>query len=88
MAHVVAEPCFECKHTDCVTVCPVDCFHEGEQMLVIHPNKCIDCEACVEACPENAIFHEDLLPTAWQPFRDLNATLARQLPLITSQQPT
>lgn len=86
MAHVVAEPCCDCKHMDCVVVCPADCFHEGEQMLVIHPDQCIDCEACVEACPEAAIFHESNLPISWQPFRDLNATLARQLPQITPQQ--
>ena len=47
MAHVVAEPCFDCKYTDCVVVCPVDCFYEGAQMLYIHPDECIDCEACV-----------------------------------------
>ena len=47
MAHIVAEPCFDCKYTDCVVVCPVDCFYEGDQMLYIHPEECIDCEACV-----------------------------------------
>ena len=47
MTHVVAEPCFACKYTDCVVVCPVECFYEGEQMVYIHPDECIDCEACV-----------------------------------------
>ena len=47
MAHVVAQPCFDCKYTDCVLVCPVDCFHQGEKMLYIHPDECIDCLACV-----------------------------------------
>ncbi|TWU19485.1 4Fe-4S dicluster domain-containing protein [Allorhodopirellula heiligendammensis] len=80
MTHVVAEPCYECKHTDCVVVCPVECFHEGPKMLYIHPEQCIDCEACVPECPEEAIFHEDHLPADWVPFRDLNATMARQTP--------
>ena len=59
MTHIVAEPCFKCKYTDCVTVCPVECFYEGEDILVIHPDECIDCEACVPECPVEAIFHED-----------------------------
>ena len=78
MAHVVAEPCFDCKYTDCVVVCPVDCFHEGRRMLYIDPNECIDCEACVPECPAEAIYHEDNLPEEWLPFKDLNATMARQ----------
>ena len=57
MTHVVAKPCFACKYTDCVVVCPVECFYEGEQMLYIHPDECIDCEACVPECPVDAIFH-------------------------------
>ncbi len=83
MAHVVAEPCCDCKHTDCVVVCPVECFHEGPRMLYIHPDECIDCEACVPECPEEAIYHEDRLPADWAPFRDLNATMARQTPLVS-----
>jgi ferredoxin len=83
MAHVVAEPCFGCKSTDCVVVCPVGCFYEGRQMLYIHPDECIDCEACVPACPSRAIFHADHLPEEWVPFRDLNATMARQSVAIT-----
>jgi ferredoxin len=78
MAHVVAEPCLDCKHRDCVTVCPVDCFYEGDRMLYIHPDVCIDCTSCVAVCPVHAIYHEDHLPTALRPYRDLNATLARQ----------
>ena len=53
MAHIVAEPCFDCKFTDCVVVCPVDCFYEGENMLVIHPDECIDCGVCETECPVN-----------------------------------
>ena len=73
MAHIVAEPCFDCKYTDCVVVCPVDCFYEGAQMLYIHPEECIDCEACVPECPVEAIFHEDNLPDDWKDFTALNA---------------
>ncbi len=71
MAHIVAEPCFDCKYTDCVVVCPVDCFYEGAQMLYIHPDECIDCEACVPECPVEAIFHEDNLPDEWKEFTAL-----------------
>ncbi len=56
MTHVVCEPCFACKYTDCVVVCPVECFYEGEKMLYIHPDECIDCGACVPACPVAAIY--------------------------------
>ena len=59
MAHVVTEPCFGCKYTDCVVVCPTDCFHQGEQMLFIDPDPCIDCGACVSECPVEAIYLDD-----------------------------
>ena len=55
MAHVVAEPCINCKYTDCVAVCPVDCFHEGVNFLVIDPETCIDCGLCAPECPTSAI---------------------------------
>ncbi len=55
MTHVVCEPCFGCKYTDCVVVRPVECFYEGEKILYIHPDECIDCEACVPECPVEAI---------------------------------
>src|SRR5437588_10745 len=64
MTHVVVQPCFGCKYTDCVVVCPVECFYEGDQMLYIHPDECIDCEACVPECPVEAIVHQDKLPEA------------------------
>ena len=85
MTHVVAEPCFGCKYTDCVVVCPVECFYEGEQILYIHPDECIDCEACVPECPVEAIFLEDNLPEEWRPFTELNAEMALQCPVITEQ---
>jgi ferredoxin len=82
MAHVVAEPCFDCYYTDCVVVCPVDCFYEGAQMLYIHPEECIDCEACVPECPVEAIFHEDNLPDEWKEFTALNREESLKLPVI------
>jgi ferredoxin len=85
MTHVVAEPCFACKYTDCVVVCPVECFYEGDQMVYIHPDECIDCEACVPECPVEAIFHEDNLPAEWKDFTELNAEMAPQLPVITEK---
>jgi ferredoxin len=54
MTYVVTEACIKCKYTDCVEVCPVDCFYEGENMLVIHPDECIDCGVCEPECPADA----------------------------------
>ena len=62
MAFIVTESCIKCKHTDCVEVCPVDCFYEGPNFLVIHPDECIDCALCEPECPVDAIFSEDELP--------------------------
>ena len=69
MAYIVAEPCINCKFTDCVAVCPVDCFYEGENFLVISPDECIDCGACEPECPVSAIFEEDDLPDWLQGLR-------------------
>ena len=66
MAYVVTENCIKCKYTDCVDVCPVDCFREGPNMLVIDPDECIDCTLCVPECPAEAIFAEDDVPDAQQ----------------------
>jgi ferredoxin len=85
MAFVVTEPCVGCKHTDCVTVCPCDCFHEGEKMLYIDPENCIDCEACAAECPEAAIFHEAAVPEKWQHYIGLNAEGAKVCPGITEK---
>ena len=79
MAHIVAEPCFDCKYTDCVVVCPVDCFYEGAQMLYIHPDECIDCEACVPECPVEAIFAEANTPSQWSSYIQLNADKSAEL---------
>ena len=72
MAHVVAEPCVGCKYTDCVVVCPVECFYEGEKMLYIHPDECIDCGACEPECPVTAIFPEEDVPAAQQQYIQIN----------------
>jgi ferredoxin len=85
MTHVVAEPCFGCKYTDCVVVCPVECFYEGEKILYIHPEECIDCEACVPECPVEAIFHQDNVPEEWKDFTALNAEMAPTCPSITEK---
>lgn len=82
MAFVVAEPCSGCKYTDCVVVCPCECFREGEQMLYILPEDCIDCAACVPECPVEAIFYEDDLPEEWAAFKELNARMAALSPPI------
>ena len=76
MTFVVGENCINCKHTDCVEVCPVDCFYEGPNFLVIHPDECIDCALCEPECPVDAIFSEDELPEDQQVFLQLNAELA------------
>jgi len=85
MAHVVTAPCFGCKYTDCVVVCPTECFYEGEQMVYIHPDECIDCGACVPECPVEAIFQEDNVPAELREFIALNAELAPLSPQITEK---
>ena len=86
MTFVVGEACIKCKLTDCVEVCPVDCFYEGPNMLVIHPDECIDCALCVPECPVEAIYSEDELPENQQDFLELNQRLAESWPNITEQQ--
>lgn len=76
MTHVVSESCIRCKYTDCVDVCPVDCFREGPNMLVIDPDECIDCAVCIPECPVNAIYAEEDLPANQMAFIKLNAELA------------
>ena len=71
MAYIVADPCVKCKYTDCVEVCPVNCFYEGKNFLVIHPDECIDCGACEPVCPVKAIFAEDEVPEQSQHFVEL-----------------
>lgn len=83
MTFVITEQCIRCKYTDCVEVCPVDCFYEGPNFLVINPDECIDCALCEPECPVNAIYSEDDLPEKYHEFLELNKQLAEQWPNIT-----
>ena len=85
MAYIVTAPCFGCKYTDCVVVCPTQCFHEGDQMLYIDPQECVDCNACLAECPVEAIFFEDDVPEEWKDFVQLNAEMALKTPSITER---
>jgi len=85
MTFLVTEQCIKCKYTDCVEVCPVDCFYEGPNFLVIDPDECIDCALCEPECPVDAIISEDDMTTEQQPFLQLNAELANVWPNITTQ---
>jgi ferredoxin len=82
MAYVVTEACIKCKYTDCVDICPVDCFREGPNFLVIDPGECIDCTLCVPECPVEAIYAEDDVPENQRGFIALNAELAKSWPAI------
>lgn len=86
MTFVVGENCIRCKYTDCVEVCPVDCFYEGPNMLAIDPDECIDCALCEPECPADAIYADDELPPDQADFLALNATLAGKWRNITEQQ--
>ena len=85
MAHVVTEPCVNCRYTDCVGVCPVDCFHEEATMLVIDPNVCIDCGACIPECPVQAIYAEADVPAQWNSYIQINKDKAPTLPTLTEK---
>lgn len=85
MTFVITERCIKCKYTDCVEVCPVDCFYEGPNCLAIHPDECIDCALCEPECPVEAIFSEDELPEKYQKFLQLNADFSQKWPNITEK---
>lgn len=87
MPHVVAEPCINCRYTECASVCPVDCFYEGVNFLAINPDECIDCGACVPVCPAQAIFPDSSLPERWAGYRELNAQYSQLWPRITRTLP-
>lgn len=87
MTFVVTDACIQCKYTDCVDVCPVDCFMEGPNFLVIDPSGCIDCAVCVPECPVEAIYAEEDLPPGQEHFLGLNAEIAAagQWPVINQR---
>lgn len=82
MTFVVTSSCHGCRYTDCVAVCPVDCFHGDEHMLYIDPDACIDCGACLPVCPVEAIYDEGSLPDDEQRWLSVNAERSRALPVI------
>ncbi len=83
MTFVVTESCIRCRYSDCVEVCPVDCFREGPNFLVIDPDECIDCALCEPECPVDAIVAEDDLSDGQKGFLELNAKLSKEWPAIT-----
>lgn len=85
MSHIVCEPCVKCKFTDCVAVCPVECFHEGVNMLVIDPEVCIDCGLCPSECPVDAICSDRDIPNELEGFVEINAKYAQIWPIISAQ---
>lgn len=88
MTYLVTDNCVKCKHMDCIEVCPIDCFYEGENMLVINPDECIDCGVCVPECPVDAIVHEsELGPKNQEEWLNINRTYAQRWPNITGKKP-
>ena len=85
MTFVVVDNCIRCKYTDCVEVCPVDCFYEGPNFLVINPDECIDCALCEPECPAGAILSEDELSEDQKAFIEINDELSRVWPNITEK---
>ena len=74
MTYVITEPCIDVKDKSCIEECPVDCIYEGDRMLYIHPDECVDCGACEPVCPVEAIFYDDDVPAQWKDFTTANAT--------------
>lgn len=85
MTTVVTDNCNRCRFTDCVAVCPVECFHYDDEMLYIDPEVCIDCSACIPECPVQAIYEEGDLPDDQEKWIEINAEKVSDLPLITEQ---
>ena len=83
MTHIVTESCIKCRYTDCVDVCPVDCFRKGPNFLVIDPDECIDCAVCIPECPVEAIYAEEDVPEDQREFVEINAELSKVWPSIT-----
>lgn len=85
MTYVVTQHCVDCKYTDCVTVCPVDAFHEGPRTLYINPDTCVNCDACVPACPIEAIFSEETMPAKFQPYVEINRLGSTNYPVLNQK---
>lgn len=85
MTYVVTENCIKCKYTECVPVCPVDCFHEAPEFLVIDPVECIECALCIVVCPAEAIYSVSTLPEEQKCFIEINERLAQLYPVITKK---
>jgi ferredoxin len=85
MSYIVTQHCVDCKYTDCVAVCPVDAFHEGDRMLYINPDTCVNCDACVPACPVEAIFSEENNPAKFAHYLKINADGAAQFPVLNQK---
>ena len=85
MTHVVTEACIKCKYTDCVDVCPVDCFYEGPNFLVIDPDECIDCAVCIPECPVNAIYAQEDVPEDQRDFIQINVDFSKLWKVITKK---
>nr|CAH7764491.1 unnamed protein product [Callosobruchus chinensis] len=84
MTHFVTDKCIKCKYTDCVEVCPVDCFYEGKNMLVINPDECIDCGVCIPECPVDAIV-TDNEQKIFKSFYNINVEYSQKWPNITAK---
>lgn len=82
MTFVVTSGCKGCRYTDCVVVCPVDCFHGDAEMLYIDPDVCIDCGACIPECPVDAIYEQGTLPIEEEPWLGINAERSKLLPVV------
>ena len=83
MTYVITENCIKCKYTDCVEVCPVDCFHEGPNFLVINPEECIDCSLCEPECPINAIISDEDITDSNKHFLEINEKFSKKSPILT-----
>ena len=82
MTYIIAEPCIDIKDLSCVDVCPVDCIHPADRILVIDPEECIDCGACEPECPVEAIFPEDALPDKWNAFVEINYAYSKGMGVV------
>ena len=83
MTYIITENCIKCKYTDCVEVCPVDCFHEGPNFLVINPEECIDCSLCEPECPINAIISDEDVTDDNRHFLEINERLSKKWPIFS-----